>query len=222
MDLSTALAALRRGWIFPVVAMLAACGVAAAFHRNQAPSYEAAGTYLVVPSPSDPDIIENIKTMDSTRSRTILTTLTEIMTSDTVSAAAAAAVGVDPADYRVAAGALAEANGVTLRVTGPDAIATVAMANAVATSSAAQFVALYRIYEVSALDPPVSPAAPAGRGLSELLALAAVVGLILGGALALVRTPPGHGRRRTVSSRIDAYGGNVTPLRDHDRIQRVG
>jgi len=55
-----------------------------------------------------------------------------------------------------------------------------------------------------------------------LLALAAVVGLVLGGALALVRTPPGHGRRRTVSSRIDAYGGNVTPLRDHDRIQRVG
>ena len=56
--------------------------------------------------------------------------------------------GWNPADYRAAAGVLAEANGVTLRVTGPDAIATAAMANAVAGSSAAQFVALYRIYEV--------------------------------------------------------------------------
>lgn len=222
MDLSTALAALRRGWILVIVTVLAATGAAAIFHRNQPPVYEAIGTYLVVPSPTDPDIIENIKTLDSTRSRTILTTLTEIMMSDTVASEAGAVAGMDPTKYRIAASALAEANGVTLRVTGPDPMGASAMASAVAAASSDQFVALYRIYEVSALDPPVSPAAPAGRSLPELLALAAVVGVVLGGALALMRTPPGHRRPRTVSSRIDAYGGNVTPLRDHDRIKRVG
>jgi uncharacterized protein involved in exopolysaccharide biosynthesis len=222
MDVTTALAALRRGWIFPLVGLLAAMAVTAAVQRNQAPSYETSGTYLVVPSPSDPNIIENIKTLDATRSRTILTTLTEIMTSDTVVSAAGAVAGVDPARYRVTAAALAEANGVTLRVTGPDPAATSAMANAVAAASAERFVALYRIYEVSVLDPPVSPAGPAGRGLFDLLALAGTLGLVVGGSLALMRATPRDRRRSTVSSRIEAYGGNVTPLRDHDRIQRVG
>lgn len=222
MDLRTALTALRRGWIFPVVGMLAAGTVTAGLQQTRQPSYATAGTYLVAPSPSDPDIIESIKTLDATRSRTLLTTLTEIMTSDTVVAEAAGIVAVDPEQYRVTAAALPEANGVTLRVTGPDAGSTSALAIAVATDAAQRFVALYRIYEVSVLDAPVSPAIPAGRGLIELLVLAGVVGLVVGGSLALLRTPDRGRRRPTVSRRIDAYGGNVTPLRDRDRIQRLG
>lgn len=222
MDLSSALAALRRSWILPVITVLAACAVAAVLHNNQKPSFETTATYLVAPSPTDPDIIENIKTLDATRSRTILTTLTEIMTSDTVITEAAAVAGVDPERYKVSAAALPEANGVTLRIVGPDPAATPALADAVAAASSVRFVVLYRIYEVSVLDPPLAPAEPAGRGLFELLALAATVGLVMGGSLALMRTPPGHRRRATVSRRIDAYGGNVTPLRERERIKRVG
>ena len=222
MDMNTALNALRRGWIFPFVGMLAAVAVTAGLQRTQDPSFTAAGTYLIVPSPSDPDIIENIKTLDATRSRTLLTTLTEIMTSDTVVGEAAAIVGIDPEQFKVTAAALPEANGVVLRVIGPEPVLTSALAEAVATAATQRFVALYRIYEVSVLDAPVSPAEPAGRGLIELLVLAAAVGLIAGGSLALLRNTDGPRSRSTVSRRIDAYGGNVTPLRDRDRIQRAG
>jgi len=47
VDLRTALTALRRGWIFPVVGMLAAGTVTAGLQQTRQPSYATAGTYLV-------------------------------------------------------------------------------------------------------------------------------------------------------------------------------
>lgn len=223
MDLSTALAALRRGWAFVLVGILAAAAVATALHRTQAPTYASTGTYLVIPSATDPDIVENIKTLDSTRSRSLLTTLTEIMGSDTVYAAAAAAGGIDPtAAYTVVAAPLPEANGVTLQVTGPDPASAKVMADAIAVDAAQRFVDFYRIYAVSVLDPPIVPTAPSGPGLLALLILAGILGACAGGAAALLRNPDPSRRRSSVSRRIDAYAPNVTPLRDHDRFKRVG
>lgn len=221
MELSTAFASLRRGWPLLLAGLLAGVAVAAILHRTQDPVYASTGTYLVVPSSSDPDIVENVKTLDATRSRTILTTLTEIMTSDSVAAGAGASAGVDPARYEVTAAALPEANGVTLRVVGPDPVAVPTFATVLAGASAERFVALYRIYEVSVLDPPQSPADPAGKSLPDLLVLAGGAGFAAGAAAALVRGPDRR-RRPTMARRIDAYSGTVTPLRERDRIPRAG
>lgn len=222
MDLSFAFSSLRRGWIFLLIGLLAGVGTAVALDRIQKPTYAAEGTYLVVPSPSDPDIIENIKTLDSTRSRTILTTLTEIMQSESILAEAVAVIQLNDPAAKIAAAALPEANGVTLKAIASNPGDARLLAESIAALSANRFTDLYRIYEVTVLDAPATPTAPDGPGLFDLLAIGAVLGLGAGAGTALLRGPDRVGRRLTVSRRIDAYGTNVTPLAEHERYQRVG
>lgn len=229
MDLKSTLRSLLLGWYYPVFAILIACGAAVFFHGRQLPVYEATATYVVTPytGPTEFDTTESVKTLDATRSRSVMTTLTEIIGSETSLSQAAATLGRDPATltaFTVEAIIAPEANVVETTVIGPDPALTVELSNALGSAATARFIDLYKIYDVVVLDPPVLPTAPSNRGLTELAIMASAFGLLIGGGIALLRglglEPRG---RSTMETRLRVYGGGtVTPLRDRDRYKRAG
>lgn len=226
MDFRGALRAIALGWYYPALGLLVALGAAAFIYTQSTPVYEARATYVVFPysAPDDLDVAESVKTLDSTRSRSIMTTLVEIVESEAVRADAAAAAGLDLAgleDYKVAGVVLPEANLIATTVHGPDPAVTVQLSSAIGDAAIARFVAFYRIYDAEALDAATLPTSPSNRGLIELGGMAAILGLLVGSAVALLRDPEPGSRRSTMHGRLGAYG-NVTPIREHDRYQRVG
>jgi len=98
MDLKAAVRSLLLGWYYPALGVLVACGVAVFIHARETPVYDADATYVVTPyaGPTAGDTTESVKTLDATRSRTIMTTLTEIVVSDTARSDAATVLGLDP------------------------------------------------------------------------------------------------------------------------------
>jgi uncharacterized protein involved in exopolysaccharide biosynthesis len=226
MDFRSALRSIALGWYYPALGLLVALGAAAFIYTKATPVYEARATYIVFPysAPDDIDVAESVKTLDSTRSRSIMTTLVEIVQSDSVRAEAAAATGLDLAfleSYEIGGVVLPEANLIATTVSGPDPAVTVQLSSAVGEAAIARFVAFYRIYDANVLDAAALPTSPSNRGLIELGGMAAILGLLVGSGVALLRNPEPGRRGSTMHGRLGAYG-NVTPIREHDRYQRVG
>jgi len=228
VDLKAAVRSVLLGWYYPALGILIACGVAVFLHSREAPVYEADATYVVTPyaGPTESDTTESVKTLDATRSRSIMTTLTEIVISETARTEAAAVLGVEPASlaaYSVDAVVAPEANVIGTTVSGPDPETTVALSNAIGAAAVDRFIELYKIYDVVPLDPPVMPTTPSNRGLVSLAIMASAFGILVGGGIALIRGLGFDDRRPTMERRLDAYGGGtVTPLRERERYKRVG
>lgn len=227
MNFQTTLTALRSGWQFIAVGILVAVAVALALHSTAEPMYEASASYVVSPGAGADagDVTEGVKTLDSSRSRAIMTTLTEITMSDTVLEEAFADLGLEePAEseYTVESVVIPEANVIETTVTGPDASTAAALAASVGEIGALRFIALYQIYDVVVLDPASTPTEPSNPGLAVLLVLTTAIGLVAGIAAALLRYAAGGGGRRTVHNRLSAYDKSVTPIEEHSRFKRVG
>jgi uncharacterized protein involved in exopolysaccharide biosynthesis len=226
MDFKTTLHALRSGWPFLLLGLAVAVAGAFALHRTAEPVYEASATYVVSPGlNADPDdVTEGVKTLDSSRSRSIMTTLTEITMSETVLDEAFATLGFDPATaaaYSVDSIVIPEANVIQTTVAGPDPEITAALTTLVGDIGGLRFVGLYQIYDVVVLDQAPVPTAPSNPGLPILIALTSVLGLAAGAGAAMIRFA-WTGERRTVGSRLKAYDPTVTPIEEHSRFKRVG
>lgn len=211
MDLNTALAAIRRSWYLLLLGVAAAVGAAFVMHARQVPLYAADATYVVGPLDTTDvaDVAEALRTLDSSSSRAIVATFTEIATSGVVLDQAGAVTGVGPADlerYEVTAGVVPEANVVSTRVTGPNAEVAVLLSDAIGEAATARFVSTYRIYTVDLLDPPSLPTEPATRSLAELILVAGALGLLGGVAVALVWGAPRLRRAEEMSTRLGTYG----------------
>ena len=153
-----------------------------------------------------------------------MTTLTEITMSDTARSEAFGALGLDPTtadQYTVESIVVPEANVIQTTVTGPDPDLAAAITSVVGDVGGLRFMALYQIYDVVVLDPPVVPTEPSNIGLPTLLILTSLLGLGLGAAAALILFASGAGRR-SMGSRLRAYDSKVTPIDGHSRFQRAG
>lgn len=226
MNFKTTLLALRSGWQFMAIGLLIAIAGALVLHTSATPTYAASATYVVSPGQGANafDVAEGVKTLDSSRSRSIMTTLTEITMSDTARSEAFGALGLDPttADlYTVESIVVPEANVIQTTVTGPDPELAAAITSVVGDVGGLRFMALYQIYDVVVLDPPVVPTEPSNIGLPTLLILTSLLGLGLGAAAALILFASGAGRR-SMGSRLRAYDSKVTPIDGHSRFQRAG
>jgi capsular polysaccharide biosynthesis protein len=168
MDAATALAALRRGWFFVVIGGAVAAAAALLLTAASVPSYEASSTYVVSPpnGAGASDVAESIRTLDDPRSRAVVGTFVEVLSSATIQGRGAALAGLPPGtldDYSVRAVVLPEANVVELAVRGPAPEVAAALSGAIGISAAETFIDLYRIYDVSMLDGAETPDSPAGR-----------------------------------------------------------
>lgn len=226
MNFKTTLEALRSGWQFIAIGLLIALAAAFALHSTATPVYEAQATYVVSPGIGADayDVAEGVKTLDSSRSRSIMTTLTEITMSGTVLSEAFTTLGLDPATaaaYEVNSIVVPEANVIQTTVSGPDPELATALTTLVGDLGGVRFIGLYQIYDVVVLDPATAPTEPSNTGLPTLIALSGALGLAVGAGGALLRFAA-KGSRRTVGSRLSAYDPTVTPIEEHSRFQRVG
>ncbi len=227
MDLKATLAALRTGWHLLVIGALIAGTVAVALDRAAVPVYEARASYVVSPGTGiDPDdVARGVDTLDSTRSRSIMSTLTEIAKSDAVRSEALSTLDLAPElaeSYSVEAIVVPEANVMETAVTGPDPEIAAALASAIGEIGGSRFVELYQIYDVEGLDLATVPTEAANPGLGQMLVIAVAIGLMVGMGAALLRSAWIARARRAMSNRLDAYGPTVTPIKEHDRFERVG
>ena len=227
MNLSTSLSALRTGWYLLLIGVVVASAAAVAIEHTADPFYEANASYVLSPSAGidSDDIARGVDSLDTSRSRSIMTTLTEIAASDAVLSEAFVTLGFDPRQaesYSVDSIVVPEANVIEIVVTGPDPETTATLASTIGEIGGLRFVEFYQIYDIDALDPATVPTEPANPGLEQLLAIGIALGLIAGTGAALLRSAWLGRSGRTMSSRLEAYGTTVTPIEEHGRYKRVG
>jgi len=227
MNPSTTLSALRTGWYLLLIGAVIAAGVAVTIERRATPVYEARASYVVSPRVGiDPnDVAQGVNTLDSSRSRSILTTLTEVAASDAVLTQALSTLGLDPVlaeSYIIDSVVIPEANVIETAATGPDPDIATSLASAIGEIGGIRFVEMYQIYDVLTLDPATVPTEPANPTLEQLLIIAIAVGVIAGAGAALLQSAWLGRSGRTMSSRLSAYDPTVTPIEEHGRFKRVG
>jgi uncharacterized protein involved in exopolysaccharide biosynthesis len=222
------LRALRTGWYLILLGALVAAGAAVMVEQSASLVFEASASYVVSPGSqvAPDDVAQGVDTLDSSRSRSIMTTLTEITDSDAVRSEAFAALDL-PTDlidnYSVESIVVPEANVMETIVTGPDPSVAAALTSSLGTIGGARFVRLYQIYDVVTLDPAEIPTEPSNPGLGQLLVIAITLGIMAGGAAALLRSAVAErSGRRTMDRRLGAYHGDVTHIEQHERFKRTG
>jgi receptor protein-tyrosine kinase len=226
--LKSTLGALRSGWYLILIGVMVASGAAVAIDSGATPVYEASASYIVSPGSqvAPDDVAQGVNTLDSSRSRSIMTTLTEIADSDAVLSEAFTLLGLAPELtelYSVESVVVPEANVMETIVTGPDPETAAQLASTVGSLGGSRFVALYQIYGVEVLDAATVPTEPANPGLSQSLVIAIALGIMAGGAAALLRFAFSQRSRRTMDRRLGAYhASEVTPIDRHGRFKRTG
>lgn len=234
MDAPTALRAIARGWYFVVIGTLMAATAAFVLAGTATPQYEAVSSYVISPADAGDGggVTESIRTLEDARSRAIVSTFVEILSSETVHDRGASLAGLSPAvleDYAIRAVVAPEANVVRLVVRGPAPEVAAALSGAIGIGAADTFIDLYKIYDVSLLDSADVPEVPAGRGLVATVVLAALVGSAGGAAIALLwglaRNPAPNRLQTRLASYDRELTAVITPLhpdRTDQRTTRAG
>ena len=227
MNANETLKALRSGWYLLLVSALIAVAVVTFLDRTASPVYEASASYVVSPGSEIAldDVAQGVNTLEASRSRSLMTTLTQITDSDATVIEAITTLGLDPglADiYTVESLVVPEANVMETAVSGPNPEIAAALASQIGELGTARFVTLYQIYDVEVLDAATIPIAPSNPSFGKMLIIATFLGLVVGAGAALLRAAWHHRADRTMNRRLGAYDRNVTPIGDHDRFKRVG
>ena len=233
MDASTVLRAIKKGWYFVLLGLLGAAAVAIAINASAEPFYESSARYIVAPAkdPVDPGTVgEGIRTLDDARSRAIVATFAEVLGSGTIHQEAARSLGLDEltsADYSYRSAILPEANVIELTVRGPNPQMTVLLSGTVGGSASEKFTELYQIYDIVLLDAPTTPTAPSNPTLLQTLVMSGALGLLAGGALALLWGAPKVRREQRMHRRLSSYttpeqASVVTPLHSREDRRATG
>lgn len=178
----------RRYWWLPLLLALVAMLVAWLVTARTPREYEATAAAAIAPAPEVVDQADLARSLEALDRRTIIATFARIAEARRTRDAAAARLGrpaPELARYRVSAQVVPSTNVLRVRVAGPDARMTAAVANAVSAATAAEARQLYRIFVIEPLDPAVPAPKPARPDAGRNLAVALVLGLGTGLALAL-------------------------------------
>lgn len=174
---------LRAGlWIVPLVLALAV-GTASVVTSRQTPTYRSSATLVLVPSAAIPDGPELLRSLETLERRTVIATFAQIPSTERIRGAAARDVVLQPDSlgyYLSQAFVIPNTNIIRVEVEGPDPARTAAFANALATTTAAEAKAMYRVFEMTPLAAAVRPTVPVAPNPRRAIALAAILGLFLG------------------------------------------
>ncbi|MGE5071881.1 MAG: diguanylate cyclase domain-containing protein [Anaerolineae bacterium] len=191
MEIKLYLRMLQRSWWIVALTALVAVAVALVVSYSTVPTYESVSRYIVSPNPAflsgDSNIIYSLDQLDK---QTVITTYAEVMNSSRMYAETLALLKLDPASlltYQYSAIVLPNTSIIEFTVRGTNP-ATVVQLNAAMGQHVVEYVGgLYKIYDMGLLDPATHPIAPVSPKPFQDSAVALVVGIALGAALALLR-----------------------------------
>lgn len=183
---------LKRSWWIVALTTLSALNVALLVSYLSTPMYQAKAQLIVSPGPSllageDKDVVNSLEALDK---RSIVATYVEVINSRRLLRETREALGIDPdefGNYEVSAVVLPEASVLQLSVTGPDPETTALLANDLGQRSVKYIEDLYLVYNINFFDLATLPKKPISPQPARNGAVAVVLGLVLGAALALVR-----------------------------------
>jgi diguanylate cyclase (GGDEF)-like protein len=182
---------LRAGWWIILLTMLAALSVALAIAYNATPMYRATARLIVRPNLTglgNSSLVDSIGTLDK---RSIVATYAEVLNSMRMYNETGAALQLTPKmlekNYTRTAVVLPDSNILELAVAGPDPQMTARLVNGVGQRAMEYAKTLYQAYNLEFLDPAIIPTEPFSPQPLRDAALAVVLGLVLGSALAILR-----------------------------------
>jgi len=184
------LQALWQNWWIIALTVIAAVGVTLFINLLTQPVYRTRLQLLIVPNMLDFEGRDLIYSLDTLDQRSIVATYVEVLNSSRIRREAVSQVGLEPdaaAPYQLSAVALPEANVLELAAEGPEPDVAAELANAAAASTIHYFSETYDIYRIELLDPATVPNNPISPTPVRDASLALIMGLVLGGVLAIFR-----------------------------------
>jgi capsular polysaccharide biosynthesis protein/GGDEF domain-containing protein len=184
------LQSLWRNWWIVALTALAAVGATLLLNALAQPVYQTGLQLLIVPNMTDFDGRDLIYSLDTLDRRSIVATYVEVVNSNRIRREAldgAALAAPERGNYEISAVALPEASILEVVVTGPDPEVVVALANAAGEGTINYVSQTYDIYRLEMLDPAPVPATPISPTPWRDAFLALIIGLVLGGILAILR-----------------------------------
>jgi len=182
---------LQRGWWIVGLTALAAVFAALVAAYYTTPIYRASARFVVSPNPvylgGESNVIYSLDTLDK---RSVITTYAEILNSPRIYRETLSQLQLDRAllvDYTYNAVVLADTNIIELSVQGPNPEMVALLTNNIGREVVEYVVNLYKIYDMTPLDPAVTPENPISPQPIRDAGVAAVVGIALGVVLAITR-----------------------------------
>jgi diguanylate cyclase (GGDEF)-like protein len=210
MEIRLYIRMLMRGWWIILLTTLVAVNVALIASYLTTPIYSASATFVVSPTTDllGKDIVNSLDTLDK---RSIVSTYAEFINSRRIYLDALQVLQLQEAameDYEISTVVLPDANILVLTVSGPDPQLAALLANTMGQRGINYISLIYRAFDLSFLDPAISPTEPSSPQPIRDTTLALALGLVGGMALAIlseqIRTPLEAYRHRL---RIDSVTG---------------
>ncbi len=190
MELKLYLRMIKQSWWIILLTILIAVNVALISAYITQPIYQANARFSVSPSAnlvgSDQDVLNSLEALDK---RSIIQTYAEFLNSQSIYEETVKNMGLNPADltkYTRTTVVLPDANILDLTFEGPDATLVATLANNTGQTAINHIQQLYKVYDINPLDPAVVSVVPIKPQPLRDAGVAAVLGLVLGVALAIV------------------------------------
>ena len=182
---------LQRGWWIIVFAVVAAINISLVVSYTAVPQYRTSARFLVSPNQAQvgrDSVLDSLSVLDRP---SIVSTYAEVLTSRHIYDDTAAALKLDPEPlrllYTVSSAVVPGSNVVELTVQGPDPQLVVQLANGMGQHTIDYTNKLYRVYTIDVLDPAILPTAPYTPQPLRDAGIAALMGIVVGAVLAIVR-----------------------------------
>ncbi|MBN1266400.1 MAG: diguanylate cyclase [Anaerolineales bacterium] len=191
MEIKLYVKMLQRGWwIIALTALFAFNGALIAAYFAT-PMYQTTATFSVSPSAalSGADQV-TLNSMEALDKRSITQTYAEFLNSQHIYEETVRGMGLDPInleEYSRSTVVLPDANILSLTVSGEDPELVAALTNNIGRKAILAITELYKVYDIQPLDPAIVSLEPVSPKPVRDGAIALVLGLVLGAALAIVR-----------------------------------
>ena len=190
MNIKMYLRMIQKGWWIIVLALLASMNVTLIMDMFSTPVYEATTRMIVLPNPDSftgRDFVSSLSSLDNS---SIVTTYADVFDSEFNQQAFVSTLNLPDDEveaYTQSTVILPDSNVMEIYVTGPDPEVTAQWANGVARTGIDYMKTLYQVYEVNILDAAVVPLEPISPKPLRDVSLGAVLGLLVGVILAILR-----------------------------------
>ncbi len=190
MNIKMYLRMIQKGWWIIVLALLASMNVTLIMDMFSTPVYEATTRMIVLPNPDSftgRDFVSSLSSLDNS---SIVTTYADVFDSEFNQQAFVSTLNLPDDEveaYTQSTVILPDSNVMEIYVTGPDPEVTAQWANGVARTGIDYMKTLYQVYEVNILDAAVVPLEPISPKPLRDVSLGAMLGLLVGVILAILR-----------------------------------